>query len=525
MGLGDKLKDWVTEFADIIAKPFEYALAWGVERAIKRAIPNSYTYFEQVVKLMEGAPGSPSLKELVETGKLQEMFANAQTDQEHHSAPVYDAVLIDTISAIGAILGSPLGLLPFIGDIYSAGWGEVMKRGGRDVARPTLLEAQHIIKLHLMRKISDGEMTQELGWLGYSDDRIALLTDALRPLLNPDILRDYALRGETGDVNWAEELTAQGWTAERISAMMKLWWRLPPVQDLIRMAVREAFTPEIAEKFGQYQDFPPAFAEWAKKEGISDFWARAYWAAHWDLPSPSQGFEMLHRGVIDQPTLELLLRALDVMPYWRDKLTQIAYSPFTRVDVRRMHAMGILTRDQVKQAYKDIGFDDAKAEAMTEFTIQYNAGADKDLNKTDVLSLYNKGVLTEVEAKERLLDLDYSEEDADYLIAIENTHAAAAAHELSLTQIKSLALAGIIDRGDATARLADLGYTAEDIANLYSLWELEAVPQDAKPSRTDLARFYGAGIITLDEWVDNMYALRYSEQAIAWYYMDMEGGS
>jgi hypothetical protein len=521
MGLGNKLKDWFTEWAEYIAKPFDYALAWGVERAAKRVMPNSYTYFEQVVKLMESAPGSPSLKELVESGKLAEVLKPSSSPDGHHSAPIYQAVQIDVISTIGAILGSPLGLLPFIGDIYEVGWGELIKQEALEVTHPTLLDAQHAIKLNMMGKMTDAELGKELALLGYTGDRVLKFKDAVRPLLPPDMIRNYALRKESGDINWALELAAQGWTADRINAMRKLWWQIPGTQDLIRMAVREAFTPEIAEKFGQYQDFPPDFAEWAAKQGLSEFWAKAYWAAHWDLPSASQGFEMLHRGVIDQPTLELHLRALDVMPYWRDKLVAIAYSPFTRVDVRRMHALGILDRPGVKRAYLDLGFDETKAEAMTLFTIDYNAGADKDLNKTDVLSLFHKGVLTEVEAKERLQDLDYSEEDADYLIARETTLAVEEARELSLTQIKGLALAGIIDKTSATARLAELGYTAEDIASLYSLWELEALPQDAKPSRTDLQRFYEADIITLDEWIDGMYQLRYSEEVIAWYYQLM----
>ncbi|GAH93918.1 unnamed protein product, partial [marine sediment metagenome] len=44
---------------------------------------------------------------------------------------------------------------------------------------------------------------------------------------------------------------------------------------------------------------------------------------HWSLPSPSQGFEMLHRGVIDEAELNMLLRALDIMPFWREKLTKV----------------------------------------------------------------------------------------------------------------------------------------------------------------------------------------------------------
>ncbi|GAI75320.1 unnamed protein product, partial [marine sediment metagenome] len=71
---------------------------------------------------------------------------------------------------------------------------------------------------------------------------------------------------------------------------------IPPVADIITMAVREAFTPAIAAKFGQYEDLPPAYVDWVQRKGLSKDWAERYWAAHWALPSPMQGFEMLHHS-------------------------------------------------------------------------------------------------------------------------------------------------------------------------------------------------------------------------------------
>ncbi|GAJ24320.1 unnamed protein product, partial [marine sediment metagenome] len=126
---------------------------------------------------------------------------------------------------------------------------------------------------------------------------------------------------------------------------------IPPVADIITMAVREAFTPAIAAKFGQYEDLPPAYVDWVQRKGLSKDWAERYWAAHWSLPSPMQGFEMLHRGAINFDELDMLLRALDVMPFWRDKLTKIAYRRLTRVDIRRMYKAGVLTEAEVYESY------------------------------------------------------------------------------------------------------------------------------------------------------------------------------
>jgi hypothetical protein len=121
MGLGDKLKVLFFEVADVLTAPIEKAIDWGVERAVKRVMPHGYTYFEQVTKMMEQAPGSPSLKELVESGKLAEVLNPLSPTQSHHSLPIWDQATIYTLTGIGSILGSPMGLLPFLGDIYAGG--------------------------------------------------------------------------------------------------------------------------------------------------------------------------------------------------------------------------------------------------------------------------------------------------------------------------------------------------------------------------------------------------------------------
>ncbi|GAH81965.1 unnamed protein product, partial [marine sediment metagenome] len=120
------------------------------------------------------------------------------------------------------------------------------------------------------------------------------------------------------------------------------------------MAVREAFTPAIAKKFGQYEDFPPDFEKYAGMKGLSKEWAERYWAAHWSLPSPSQGYDMLHRGIIDNKELFMLMKALDIMPFWRDKLMQMSYHLLTRVDIRRMYKAGVLTEAEVYESYLQV---------------------------------------------------------------------------------------------------------------------------------------------------------------------------
>ncbi|GAJ12939.1 unnamed protein product, partial [marine sediment metagenome] len=180
----------------------------------------------------------------------------------------------------------------------------------------------------------------------------------------------YELRQENKLANLPKELKKIGIHPDYTKLYETLAYQIPPVADIITMAVREAFTPAIAEKFGQYQDFPADLEKYAAQKGLSEEWAKRYWAAHWALPSPQQGFEMLHRGVINSPELDMLLRASDVMPFWRDRLTAIAYRTLTRVDVRRMYKEGVLDEREVYEAYQDHGYSDENAARMAEFTVK-----------------------------------------------------------------------------------------------------------------------------------------------------------
>src|SRR5262249_29762538 len=144
------------------------------------------------------------------------------------------------------------------------------------------------------------------------------------------------------------------------------------------MSVREVFTPEIAQPFGQFEDFPERFADLAALQGVNREWARNYWAAHWGLPSPEQAFEMFHREIIGPDELNKLFRALDILPHWRDRMLQMSYRPMPRVDIRRLHAAGIVTDAELPKLYLHFGFSPTDAGKMAEFTKRLNKGKNTD---------------------------------------------------------------------------------------------------------------------------------------------------
>ncbi|GAI04435.1 unnamed protein product, partial [marine sediment metagenome] len=172
-----------------------------------------------------------------------------------------------------------------------------------------------------------------------------------------------------------------------------------------------------AAKFGQYEDFPEDLEKYGAMKGLSQEWTQRYWAAHWALPSPQQGFEMLHRGVIDNSELNMLLRAQDVMPFWRDKLIQIAYRRLTRVDIRRMYKQGVLSESDVLESYLEHGYNAENAARMTEFTIKQTLATLSKFTSGDIVKAYSNRMIDRGTAISLLGDIGIRPEDANYIVS------------------------------------------------------------------------------------------------------------
>ena len=352
----------------------------------------------------------------------------------------------------------------------------------------TLLGSGELLESYRRGDITISTAIEQLSMLGYQDERSKILLQLITKLFGVAEISQLFLRGHIDESENDRRLQQLGYEVRDRGLLKELYKVMPSVQDLVLMAVREVFTPDLAEKFGLFEDYPPEFASNAAKIGLTDEWARNYWAAHWTLPSIMQGFVMLHRRVISEEELKQLLRAQDVMPFWRDKLVDISYNPLTRVDVRRMHDTGVLNRSQVYDAYLDVGFNPQNAERMTEFTIRYNAddlegsgGKLKELTRSVIQSAYKKGVISKVDALARLQELGYGIPDSQLLLDMldyeeqlnllpdERKQITARLNTLTIRAYTGRAISKI----EASDTLKESGYTGVEIEALLTTADLE----------------------------------------------------
>jgi len=382
---------------------------------------------------------------------------------------------------------------------------------------PSLPDANAMIQTAFIAPEKTTEVRDILKRLGFSDDHIDLLFISAYRMHDPQTIQALYLRGEMDEVEAITQLEQLGYTGTRCVDIMKLWEVIPPVQDIITMAVKEAFSPEIAEKFGQYEDFPKEFGEWTAKMGLTKEWAERYWAAHWQLPSLQMGYEMLHRGVITQEELALLMKAQDVMPFWREKLQKISFSPYTRIDLRRMHDMGVVTDDELVKNYMEQGYDEEHARKMAEFTIAYNRDNDKKITQAAIIKAYRSSILTKDDTRALLAPLKYTNDQIDFMIASADFDEEIELQNIYIASIKTRFVGNLWDDLTTQAALMKLNLPGARITALMEQWTAAKMVDVKMPSKTDMDKFYKNNIVTEDEYKTEMYRLGYSFSQVEWY--------
>ncbi len=376
--------------------------------------------------------------------------------------------------------------------------------------------------LHSHRIFSDNTGVAQIKLWGYGEQDAAHLLKLGRVYLNAQDITTAWLREDITESAATEKLRELGLDSADTTELKKLAFYIPQIPDLVRMAVREVFNPTLREKLDLDAEFPPDFAKWGRKQGVSEEWAKNYWAAHWELPSATQGFEMYHRTtfiklddtspqlgvadgkpyyrVVSLDTLKNLLKAQDYAPTWRDKLEAISYNPLTRVDVRRMRELGLLDKGSVKKAYFDDGYSEENASRLAEFVERDVLDNYTGKTKSQMLTLFRHGVVTESELRTYLIHAQVPQEFIDVLIKVEQDLAKAERRDRRFRAIEQQYKRGIIVEAVAMTRLLLAGFTASDAADILLVWLEDKIAHQQRITIRDLKAAFNQGIIHEDKF-------------------------
>jgi len=203
-----------------------------------------------------------------------------------------------------------------------------------------------------------------------------------------DKLFNMFFRGIINEETLNRKLRWHGYCDEDIEALKKQAWYYPSVSDLIRFFVREAIPAVYGELArAKLADMPSEFYDYVRKVGMPEEWAEAHWASHWVLPSASQVYEMMWRGLpspytgrpMTEEDVARFLREADIDPRWRGNLVEIAYRLPERREARWGLEWGIWDEKRMEQFLRATGLhpdyipDVIAIEKKNVFREHYNA--------------------------------------------------------------------------------------------------------------------------------------------------------
>lgn len=400
---------------------------------------------------------------------------------------------------------------------------QVLDGAERLVEEPTLFE------LRRRGIIDENEYMKKLSMFGYKEDDLPHIAAMHRVLPDQFQLRNMYFRGLLDKRQYLTWLGMLGYDEQDASNLEKSGWYLPGPADLMRFGVREVFTPAIAERFGQYQQYPRGITRWAEKIGITEEVSKMYWAAHWDLPAVGQMFDMFHRGIIKYADLKIGVRAHDVMPYWQDKVIELSYRLIPRRTLPRMVKQGLIDFRGLVGRFKKLGYNPEDSILLAKSAEEAAVEDVKTLTRSDIVNAIRYGWYTIDKARTALFGLGYGAEAVDFYIAdgerrkaLEDAREAAAkiseatseAVDLSTSEVLRGYTQGMIDQDRAIMLLTELGIAPTGVAFKISLSNLRRIMSHKTQAAKQYKRLFDKHLLTPTQAQTNLAEAGYTAAEI-----------
>ena len=372
---------------------------------------------------------------------------------------------------------------------------------------PQLLpDLEQSINMFLANKIDNKEMQALSRLNNYCFEPVEKLIQSRESQYSTSELLMLRMRGQIDENQFMYEVRRNGFMAK--DAPEKLWdlhRAVPPISDLIRFMVRDVADEDIATKYGLDKYFPEKWQgkvkEWGEDQGVNDYIANAYWHAHWQMPAPSQLFEMGHRlsrlpvmdpAYTDWNTIEEAMRVNDWPDFWIKRFKEISYRRLTRVDLRRAYMIGSIGRPEVVEGYQQLGYDAANANVLADFAESLLLNR---LEKSKDVKLYKQGVIDKSETQRRLIADGANLAQAANIIKDADEELDAKVKEKCALAIRDRFLQGTITNPQARAELIWQGTNVQRTDQLLKLWDCELGARDKKPTTSNLCKFKEQGLI------------------------------
>lgn len=384
--------------------------------------------------------------------------------------------------------------------------------------RPTKFTRSQWMDLYALGKIGSARLMHELQDLGYSGEKIAWLVDlAEKQLSRSDI---FALwhKGRIGPIEVASRLEAMGYSRQAVEELIWLHKKEETTEEkgVYLGTLRKAFKEQLVSE--------AYFRETLKKQGRSQeaidlevAVLKLSWEIEAKTAAKSDIRSAYMEDVIGRPEAEHWLAEagfathdikLIVDTWARQRAPD--YRKINKAELLQAWGVGVLTRPETYQGLRDVGYDERGATILMD-TYEKSRMATKppetyQLKASDVMWAWHVEVLEENEVLDRLVELGFTEEDAEIVFeTFQRLHpriVAAPTRELKKNDVLAAWGAGVLTREEAATRLVELRYTEEDteliLDTFYEIYLAARPPEPYVPSQLEILDSWQAEIIEED---------------------------
>lgn len=393
--------------------------------------------------------------------------------------------------------------------------------------QPTPLSVSQLTELHKRGEIGADFAKDHAKRSGLSPELYDLAFKLEQQRLTPDHYITLWLR--TKKEAHVDEIRKLGVSDDDIERLLYLAFAEPTPSDIVRFLVRDAYDEKAVTDNLYDEDFEKKYNQDAfDRVGVSKELAKLYWRAHWQLPSPTQGYQMLHREQLSMDQLRELLKLADYAPGYVDKLISIAYNVPGRIDLRRMWEVGSITdRAELVRRYGHLGYNAADSELLADFSIRVSErtaqnAAERKRNPIarEVIKSFVQGTMSNELAMQALTGLGFTQEEATARL-VEGTYG----RERDRTDrirdaVGRLYTRGQIDRDTAVSRLQYYGFFEQEITVMFDSWDIdrelreltEAERHERDLSRSDIVSAFDFGLLSPADAFAQLVAIGYDDK-------------
>lgn len=218
---------------------------------------------------------------------------------------------------------------------------------------------------------------------------------------------------------------------------------------------------------------------------------------------------------VDLDFLKRMLRLRDIYPGLRDRVAMMSYKPISRIDIRRLEDFGLLTKDDLIFRNEEIGYSPEDAEFLAKWTMINN-------EFKDIRALLRQNAIDKDQAVNMLIEVGATKEDAERLILRVlpkvKKEKLAEDKELSKSEFLRAYRVGIRERAEVKAALIEMNYDEDEAEFLLELEDVkldhetkETKAREKDLTKSDITKSFKQGTITVSQMLDKLKEIGYDE--------------